>query len=81
MKFFLSLGGSIGFLGSFFSALHGGAEVGFAIRDGAIGCLVGAFLFRGFHYVMFFCIKRLVQEQSAQASSIGSAKLSGNGAN
>ncbi|HET7513000.1 MAG TPA: hypothetical protein VFJ88_09545 [Chthoniobacterales bacterium] len=81
MKFFLSLGGSLGFLGAFFSALHGGNGVGFAIRDGAIGCLVGAFLLRGFHWVIIFSIKSLAQEQSEESAVPGSAPLSGNGTN
>jgi hypothetical protein len=81
MKFFLSLGGSIGFLGAFFSALDAGNGVGFAIRDGAIGCLVGAFLLRGFHFVTIFCIKSLAQEQPDETSIAGSGPLSGNGAN
>lgn len=74
MKFFLSLGGSIGFLAAFFSALHAGSEVGFALRDGAIGCLAGAFLMRGFHYVMIFCIRSLVQEQGGAGARVEPAK-------
>ncbi len=77
MKFFLSLGGSVGFLAAFFSALHAGSEIGFALRDGAIGCLAGAFLMRGFHYVMILCIKSLVQEQAGAEASGNSP----NGAN
>ena len=74
MKFFLALGGSIGFLAAFFSALHGGSLVGFALRDGAVGCLAGAFLMRGFHYVMILCIRSLVQGQA-------DANAGGKGAN
>jgi hypothetical protein len=77
MKFFLSLGGSIGFLAAFFSALHAGSEIGFALRDGAIGCLAGAFLMRGFHYVMIFCLRSLVREQKGADASVEAA----NGAN
>lgn len=81
MKFFLSLGGSIGFLGAFFSSLHAGSEVGFALRDGAVGCLLGAFLMRGFHHVMIFCIKSLAQEETSASGAAPSASLSNNGVN
>jgi len=64
MKFFLSLGGSVGFVAAFLSALHAGGALGFALRDGAIGCLAGAFLLRGFHYVFTFCLRSLIQEQA-----------------
>ncbi len=81
MKFFLSLGGSVGFLAAFFSALHGGSEIGFALRDGAIGCLAGALLLRGFHYVVIWCVKSLVQEQSDPEAGAGPADVSTNGTN
>ena len=81
MKFFLSLGGSIGFLGAFFSSLHAGSEVGFALRNGAIGCLLGAFLMRGFHHVMIFCIKSLAQEEQNPAGMARPASPSNNGVN
>jgi hypothetical protein len=81
MKFFLSLGGSIGFLGVFFSSLHAGNEIGFALRNGAIGCLAGAFLMRGFHRVMIFCIKSLVEEETNALDATRPASLSSNGMN
>ena len=81
MKFFLSLGGSIGFLAAFFSALHGGSGVGYALRAGAIGCLAGALLLRGFHYVVILCIKSLVQEQAYAEAGAGPSKPPSNGAN
>ena len=64
MKFFLLLGGSIGFAATFLSALHAGAQVGFALVTGALGCLGGAALFRGFHFVMMSCLKNLALESS-----------------
>jgi len=69
MKFFLTLGGSIGFLGAFFSALHGGTALGFALQDGAIGCLVGAFLMRGFHRVIILCLRNLGRETDSPANA------------
>ena len=81
MKFFLSLGGSIGFLGAFFSSLHAGSGIGFALRDGAVGCFVGALLMRGFHHVMIFCIKGLAAENTDTSSGIRPASLSSNGVN
>lgn len=79
MRFFLLLGGSIGFLGAFFSALLAGSEIGFALRDGAIGCLAGAFLLRGFHFVVIRCIKSLVSESYADGND-GAAKIAHDGA-
>jgi hypothetical protein len=81
MKFFLTLGGSIGFLTIFFTELHAGNEIGFALRDGALGCLAGAFLLRGFHYVMMRCIKSLVLEQNSMSASSTSTKGSSSGVN
>jgi hypothetical protein len=71
MKFFLSLGGSIGFLGAFFSSLHAGNQLGFALRDGAVGCLLGSLLLRGFHWVMIFCLKSLGEEKEKRLGSNG----------
>ena len=76
MKFFLVLGGSVGFLATFFTELHAGSEVGYALRDGAIGCLAGAFLLRGFHHVIMLCIKSLVLEQAGVPAGAGRAKPS-----
>lgn len=81
MKFFLALGGSIGFLGTFFSSLHAGSEIGFALRDGAVGCLLGALLMRGFRHVVVFCIKSLAEEKTNTPAAIRPASLSTNGVN
>ncbi len=46
MRFFISVGGSIGFLLALTSSFHAGNAPAFALHDGAIGCLFGAFLFQ-----------------------------------
>jgi hypothetical protein len=79
MKFFILLGGSLGFLAAFSSALHAGSEIGFALRDGAIGCLCGALLLRGFHFVMMSCIRSLAVERARANAGSNTAKTSTNG--
>ena len=78
MKFFLSLGGATGFLAAFFSALHAGSQLGYALRDGAMGCLAGAFILRAFYSVLLFCLKSLVQEQSSGDANSNPEKASAN---
>ena len=46
MRFFIIVGGSIGFLLALASSFHAGNAPAFALHDGAIGCLFGAFLFQ-----------------------------------
>jgi hypothetical protein len=54
MKFFLLLGGFVGFVLAFAASWNAGNSAAQALRDAAIGCLAGAILFRGLHVV--FCI-------------------------
>ena len=65
MKYFLLLGGFCGFVLAFIASWHAGNAPGFALRDAAIGCLVGAFLWRGLHAVL---MKSLRSHLAAQAA-------------
>lgn len=70
MKFFLLLGGTAGFLLAFSSGLLAGNEISIALRDGAVGCLVGAFLMKGFHTIFMMCLQDMVvQKAKARAAA------------
>lgn len=64
MKFFLLLGGTAGFLLAFSSGLMAGNEISIALRDGAIGCLAGALLMKGFHSIFMMCLHDLAAQQA-----------------
>ena len=49
MRFFITIGGATGFALALASSLHAGNAPAYALRDGAVGCIVGAFLFRIMH--------------------------------
>ena len=49
MRFFITIGGASGFALALASSLHAGNAPAYALRDSAIGCLFGAFLFRFAH--------------------------------
>lgn len=49
MRFFITIGGSSGFALALASSFHAGNPPTFALHDGAIGCLFGAFLFQCGH--------------------------------
>lgn len=64
MKFFLLLGGTAGFLLAFTSGLMAGNEISIALRDGAICCLAGALLMKGFHTIFMMCLRDLAAQQA-----------------
>ena len=49
MRFFITIGGTSGFALALASSLHAGNAPAYALRDSAVGCLFGAFLFRFAH--------------------------------
>ena len=49
MRFFITIGGASGFALALASSFHAGNAPAFALHDGAIGCIVGAFLFQFAH--------------------------------
>jgi hypothetical protein len=66
MKFFLLIGGVCGFLLSFCAGLLAGNEIMIALRDGAVGCMAGALLMRGFSAVFLMAIKELASERAKE---------------
>ena len=61
MKFFALFGGALAFLITFLASLDAGNEVAYALRDGAIGCFIGALMMRGFHKVLCASIRARVE--------------------
>ena len=61
MKFLTLFGGVVAFLVTFGSSLDAGNEVAYALRDGAIGCFIGALMMRGFHKVLVSSIRARVE--------------------
>jgi hypothetical protein len=66
MKFFLLIGGVSGFLLSFCAGLLAGNDIIIALRDGAIGCMAGALLMRGFSAVFLNAVKELAAERAKE---------------
>ena len=60
-KFYLSIGGFLGFSIALTSGLLAGNEIGIVLRDSSLGCLIGAILLRRFLHVMHanICSARL----------------------
>jgi len=69
MRFFLLLGGFGGFALAGAGSLFAGNEPAFAVRDGAIGCLAGALLMRGMHFVFLRTIRSHLAERAASAQA------------
>jgi hypothetical protein len=66
MKFFLLIGGICGFLLSFGASLLAGNEIMIALRDGAIGCMAGALMMRGFSSVFLMAIKEIADQRAKE---------------
>lgn len=64
MKFFLLIGGGCGFLLAFIGGLLAGKEILIVVRDGTIGCIVGALLMKGFAAIYFMSVKCLAVERA-----------------
>ena len=78
MRFFITIGGASGFALALASSLHAGNAPAFAVHDGAIGCLVGAFLFqfghRAYHSsLMTFLDQRAAVIKQAHPATSGKA--------
>lgn len=66
MKFFLLLGGGCGFLLAFSAGLIAGNEITVALRDGAIGCIAGGLMMRGFSAVFVMSVKELAAARTKE---------------
>ena len=66
MKYFLLLGGFSGFVLAFFANVSAGNPASSALLKGAAGCLAGAFLLRGLHYVFMVCVLGHIDSRLAE---------------
>lgn len=63
MKFFLLLGGFLGFVLAFAASWNAGNSAAQALRDAAIGCLAGSVLLRGLHAVFYITVRNHIATQ------------------
>ena len=75
MKSFLVLGGFIGCFIAFSSSLMAGNEIGYALRNGAIGCLAGAVLMKGFYSALLSSVQAMSVEKARQAHERAAANF------
>jgi hypothetical protein len=64
MKYFQLIGGFAGFVLAFASSLSTGNEIAIALRDGAVGCVVGALLMRGFFAALVWSVRDVATERA-----------------
>jgi divalent metal cation (Fe/Co/Zn/Cd) transporter len=67
MKFVFLAGGFVGFALAASSGLSAGREAGFVLRDAAVGCLVGAMLFRWFWSVVVKALTVTIERRRSEA--------------
>lgn len=65
MKFFITIGGASGFALALASSFHAGNAPSFAILDGAIGCVIGAFLFQFAHRAYHSSLMTYLDQRAA----------------
>ena len=65
MKYFLLLGGFIGFVIGFAASLVAGNQPSDALITGAAGCVAGALLLRLLHFVLMVCLHTHIEALAA----------------
>jgi len=70
MKHFQLVGGFCGFVLAVCGSLSAGNEVAIALRDGAVGCVCGAFLFRLFHSVLAWSVQDFAMERTRRRGDV-----------
>lgn len=75
MKYFQLIGGLCGFILALASSISAGNEIAIAVRDGAIGCLCGALMLRGFHAVLAWSVRDFAAQNNRRNGN--APKLSG----
>jgi hypothetical protein len=74
MKFVFLAGGFAGFLAAGVTSFWGGHEPGRILFDGAVGCLVGALLFRWFWAVLVRGIRETILARHAATTAAAKNK-------
>jgi hypothetical protein len=69
MKFFLLLGGFVGFVLSYTASWNADNAAAQVLRDGVIGCLAGATLFRGLHAMLMITLRSHVAQVARQRAA------------
>jgi hypothetical protein len=77
MKFFLLSGGFIGFVLSYTASWNADNAAAQVLRDGVIGCLAGAILFRGLHAMLMITLRSHMQQLARQTAVATAAKNAG----
>ena len=67
MKYFLLLGGFAGFVLAFAASISAGNPASSALLRGGMGCLLGALLLRGLHFVFMVCVRGHIEILAAEA--------------
>ena len=67
MKYFLLLGGFAGFVLAFAASISAGNPASGALLRGGMGCLLGALLLRGLHFVLMVCVRGHIEILAAEA--------------
>ncbi len=74
MKFIFLAGGFAGFLSTGFASYWVGHQPDRILFDGAVGCLVGALLFRWFWTVLVRGIRETILQRHAAATATAKSK-------
>lgn len=69
MKFVFLAGGFVGFALAAVAGLGAGRDAALVLRDAAVGCLVGAFLFRWFWSVVVKALAETVERRRKEAQA------------
>jgi hypothetical protein len=77
MRYFLLLGGAMGFSLVFFASCYAGNRPALALRDAGVGCLVGAVLFRFLHGAFVAGMKSRILERTKQGEVLVSRDEAG----
>lgn len=78
MRYFLLLGGFIGFASVLVASFYAGNRPALALRDAAIGCVVGGMLFRILHSAFIAGLKARLQERAKLEASLAGDHEDGN---
>ena len=68
MKFFMLLGGFVGFLLTMMAGIFAGAELWVVVLNASFGCIGGALLFRMFRKVVASSVREAVAQKARQSS-------------
>ena len=64
MKYFMLIGGFIGFIVAMVAGIWSGNELWMVVFNSSIGCLTGAFLFRIFRKVVAGSVRQVAMQKS-----------------